>query len=581
MSQKPKLYCQIFRDDTLVEVVQLTHFPAKVGAHEKAHLRLNDESVSRSHAVIEEDGGQYFLTDLGSGRGTLVNGQRITREELRHGDAVQVGQTKIVVLTRPPDRRAPVVVVRDEEVYAQRFLPKPAKTDGTLQIAILYRDFVLADESFRPPRTVVLGPQPEATYGLDASLVGERGLTLIDATTPDKPILCLPLTAPFELYHESSVFDAASAKASGLGQVSGDLLRVPLTPATRAHLLLGEVKVFVHMTTSPKAIPVGRYEGLVRDLVYLAISALLLGSFLLLAFLMPPKVSRFSMDAFDPNNRFVQLLLSEQMREQEELPEWLRQEEEEEEGDRQMDDEGRAGQEQQEEERDSRMAVEERREYTETELAEARDQVRDMGALAVLQDAPTNVFGSMATGMDDLMAMGMVTGDDIGSTYGNQGMGRFGVGLGQGGTGSRVGFGAGTFAIRGRSGDEPEAARALRRIDDAPVRQVAVVPAGPPDITGGLDMDIIRRVVNERRREIRACYEAELQRNPDIAGRVVFHFVITPDGAVAQASVRETTLNNEAVEQCVARRIRQWRFPEPRGGGIVRVDYPFNFGSTL
>jgi len=33
-------------------------------------------------------------------------------------------------------------------------------------------------------------------------------------------------------------------------------------------------------------------------------------------------------------------------------------------------------------------------------------------------------------------------------------------------------------------------------------------------------------------------------------------------------------VGNAAVEQCVAQAVRRWRFPAPRGGGIVVVSYP-------
>jgi hypothetical protein len=34
------------------------------------------------------------------------------------------------------------------------------------------------------------------------------------------------------------------------------------------------------------------------------------------------------------------------------------------------------------------------------------------------------------------------------------------------------------------------------------------------------------------------------------------------------------------VEGCIVRQIRRWRFPEPAGGGVVVVDYPFIFRSS-
>jgi hypothetical protein len=44
--------------------------------------------------------------------------------------------------------------------------------------------------------------------------------------------------------------------------------------------------------------------------------------------------------------------------------------------------------------------------------------------------------------------------------------------------------------------------------------------------------------------------------------------------------VRESTLKNDAVEQCIIDRIKTWKFPAPAGGGVVTVNYPFIFKST-
>ena len=42
-------------------------------------------------------GLDYFLVDLGSTNGTIVNGQRIRRHPLAHGDRILIGTTEIVV----------------------------------------------------------------------------------------------------------------------------------------------------------------------------------------------------------------------------------------------------------------------------------------------------------------------------------------------------------------------------------------------------------------------------------------------------------------------------------------------------
>ncbi len=58
---------------------------------------LTDIAVSRKHLTIEFDGASYFLNDLGSGNGTMVN----NRDEdgsfrLGHGDKLELGNTVLV-----------------------------------------------------------------------------------------------------------------------------------------------------------------------------------------------------------------------------------------------------------------------------------------------------------------------------------------------------------------------------------------------------------------------------------------------------------------------------------------------------
>jgi hypothetical protein len=59
-----------------------------------------DDAVSRRHAEIRRHDGQYFLTDLGSTNGTLLNGTRLEAQQeypLAHGDRIHIGdRTEII-----------------------------------------------------------------------------------------------------------------------------------------------------------------------------------------------------------------------------------------------------------------------------------------------------------------------------------------------------------------------------------------------------------------------------------------------------------------------------------------------------
>ncbi len=52
---------------------------------------IDDERVSRRHAMIECHGGEWHMSDLGSRNGTWVNGRHVSRARLVNGDLIEVG----------------------------------------------------------------------------------------------------------------------------------------------------------------------------------------------------------------------------------------------------------------------------------------------------------------------------------------------------------------------------------------------------------------------------------------------------------------------------------------------------------
>ncbi|MEQ8979610.1 MAG: FHA domain-containing protein, partial [Deltaproteobacteria bacterium] len=76
----------------------------KIGRLASAHLKLDDSKVSRIHAVIEatSDGREYSIIDMGSTEGTYLNDKKISKEKLSDGDALKVGDYRIVVTFAQP-----------------------------------------------------------------------------------------------------------------------------------------------------------------------------------------------------------------------------------------------------------------------------------------------------------------------------------------------------------------------------------------------------------------------------------------------------------------------------------------------
>jgi pSer/pThr/pTyr-binding forkhead associated (FHA) protein len=77
-------------DGTMAEV-KLSDQPITIGRSDEANVVINDEKVSRTHCSIRLQDGAYFLKDLKSSNGTLVNGKPVDEAKLQEGDRIRVG----------------------------------------------------------------------------------------------------------------------------------------------------------------------------------------------------------------------------------------------------------------------------------------------------------------------------------------------------------------------------------------------------------------------------------------------------------------------------------------------------------
>lgn len=139
-------------------------------------IALDDVSVSLSHAKLTFRDGEYYLKDLNSTNGTLVNGQSITEVRLRDGDQVKFGEVVGHFRLSPgpvsnstaPVASAPVpaspallsqTAVKLPTARKSPWLPLAVKVGGLAVIGLLLWKFVFSQPNL-PPETAVL---PEKT----------------------------------------------------------------------------------------------------------------------------------------------------------------------------------------------------------------------------------------------------------------------------------------------------------------------------------------------------------------------------------------------------------------------------------
>ena len=71
--------------------VAIDPVPFLIGRQGDNNLVLRDNRISRSHARISVEHGEYAVEDLDSRHGVFVNGARVKHHKLKDGDRIDFG----------------------------------------------------------------------------------------------------------------------------------------------------------------------------------------------------------------------------------------------------------------------------------------------------------------------------------------------------------------------------------------------------------------------------------------------------------------------------------------------------------
>ena len=84
------------------ESVQLDAPSVSIGRSTENDLVIEDAAMSRIHARIYREDGQYYIEDLRSMSGTLVDGSSVTKTLLTSGGSLKLGETEVVFMQAEP-----------------------------------------------------------------------------------------------------------------------------------------------------------------------------------------------------------------------------------------------------------------------------------------------------------------------------------------------------------------------------------------------------------------------------------------------------------------------------------------------
>ncbi len=597
-----------------------------LGSGAGAAVQLSDPKVSNLHVMIRvEKDGAVTAIDLGSEHGTRVGDRVITDPvALKPGDVLTVGGSQVAVLfgqegavatasvqtsaahptTQPASAPAEKNAKKNNKKNGHVMTPTvtepgkngakarglagtgrnaaalfneplsaeatPAEDSRILQVALLWGDTLINVSHFADGQPVTIGEGRQNKFSVYSPGVGDS-FTLVTPSA-GKMLVNVPSEAGLVVSARGETFKSKEQlKGEGKlrasdGATRADAIEVGLHD--KVQVSFDNVAFILRYVRPSAAVPAGSMEE--ADFGFFKIvSICLLALFACVAafLLSPPMEGGMGDDIFANPSKYVKLLVKPEKK-----PELVQKLSGAEEGAKAKDDEGKFGK-QDEKKKEADPSKKGAPVVDANKREEDRKKVMSAGLLGAMggaSGAASNVFGpgGLGTGINNALG-GLQGGAGLGDAHGVGGLGARGTGPGGGGTGLGLG-GLGTKGGgRGAGGHGLDLGGRGKEV-------TRVIP-GKTTVIGGLDRDVIARVIRRHQNEIKFCYEQELNKDPNLAGKVAVMFTIDPAGAVSDASVSETSLNNATTESCMLSRIRRWKFPEPKGGGVVTVTFPWLF----
>ena len=70
-----------------------------VGSSSLCDIQIEDEGIQTQHLSLRFSSGKWTLTDFDTDEGTCLNGEKISRAELKDGDTIRVGRVHLRIKT--------------------------------------------------------------------------------------------------------------------------------------------------------------------------------------------------------------------------------------------------------------------------------------------------------------------------------------------------------------------------------------------------------------------------------------------------------------------------------------------------
>jgi hypothetical protein len=130
---------RVFSGGQCVATHRVARDIVKIGRLSTSHLRLDNDAIARMHAVLEVNGTDVRLVDLGSATGTMVNGAAVDRSTaIQPGDRIELGPYTVFV-----DMDAPALAARPSDAAVASPAHEHVDAPAVAQVVARWNDRIV------------------------------------------------------------------------------------------------------------------------------------------------------------------------------------------------------------------------------------------------------------------------------------------------------------------------------------------------------------------------------------------------------------------------------------------------------
>jgi TonB family protein len=574
-----------------------------VGSGSGASVKLTDPKVSNLHCMfkVEKDGGVTVI-DLGSESGTKFKDQAVKEPAVvASGETVMIGESKVkIVYEKGAEKAAPVETKsetkaeekkeekkdeksekKNKKDKKEKHVPStkglagtgknaaalfseplpaeavPTDSEKVLQVALLWGDTLINVQHFGEGVPVTIGDGEGNRFtvfnaGANFSLAQSRGATAVVNVPSEAGLI---VTTKSDSHKSKEQLKTEGKLKAADGGVRADAVELALHD--RAQVSFNDVAFIIRFVRPSTHVTLNTFEE--HDFTFFKIVSICLMAFFALVAAMvltPLGFGGDGDDIFGNPSKYVKLMIKPEKKIEIKKFKDLSGIKE---GEKPKEKEGKFGK------------VDANKKDADPSKKRMDDQKKVSSLMASMFGGSSKSLFEAGLGTGVNAALGGLTGGaGVGDAQGVGGLGSRGSGAGGGG----MGLGLGGLGTKG--GGRGRGGYGSIDLGGKGKDSTRVIP-GKTTVVGGLDKDVIMKVIKRHQNEIKFCYEQELQKNPALGGKVAVAWTIDPAGGVSEANVSESSIGNANVEGCIVQRIRRWKFPEPAGGGVVNVTFPWIF----